>query len=160
MRRVCRTIRLVGRLEKSELMRRLATYDAATLLLKHDEPFGYAWLEAAAIGLPVVVTRGLAVGEAFPTDYPLFVEDRNDTAEVANALRWCASHRGSLASVGRALGEHLHGVCDTKTVVRHKYESILRDAAAPRVKTDPASLLASVLTCDAFGLAQDEWSAA
>lgn len=152
-------IRLLGRLEKSDLMRRLASYDVATLLLKHDEPFGYAWLEAAAIGLPVVVTRGLAVSEAFPSDYPLLVDDRDEATEVASALRWCASHRGSLGSVGQSLGRHLARVCDTSTVVRPRYEEILEGARPPRVKTDLDSLLATVLTCDAFGLAQDEWSA-
>jgi glycosyltransferase involved in cell wall biosynthesis len=151
-------VRLIGRLEKSELLRRLAEYDAAALLLKQDEPFGYAWLEAAAVGLPVVVTRGFAVGEAFPDTYPLFVHDRNDAAEVASALRWCTTHRGSLAAVGQALGHHLAGVCDTFAVIRPRYEAILESAAPPKRKTDCESLMASVLTCDAFGMMHSEWS--
>jgi glycosyltransferase involved in cell wall biosynthesis len=151
-------VRLLGRLEKSDLMRRLAHYDAAVLLLKKEEPFGYAWLEAAAIGLPVVVTKGLAVSEAFPEGYPLLIDDRSDASEVASALRWCATHRSSLAAVGQSLGSHLARVCDTSTVVKPRYEEILRSARSPRATTNPESLLASLLTCDAFGLAQDEWS--
>jgi glycosyltransferase involved in cell wall biosynthesis len=153
-------VRLVGRLEKSELLFRLASYDAAALLLKMDEPFGYAWLEAAAAGLPVIVTRGRAVSEAFPAQYPLFVSDRDDPAEVAAAFRWCGEHRDSLAAVGASLRTHLHDICDTNAVVTPRYAAVLESARPPDVRTDRDTLLASVLTCQAFGLAQDGWSAA
>lgn len=152
-------VRLIGRLEKSDLLRRLGSYDAAALLLKLDEPFGYAWLEAAAAGLPVIVTRGRAVSEAFPAQYPLFVHDRDDPADVAAAFRWCVEHRESLASVGASLRAHLHDICDTHTVVNPRYQAVLESARPPRVHTDRDTLLASVLTCQAFGLAQDGWSA-
>jgi glycosyltransferase involved in cell wall biosynthesis len=149
-------VQLVGRLEKPELMSRLASYDAAALLLKWEEPFGYAWLEAAAAGLPVIVTRGRAVADVFPEDYPLFVEDREDTDAVAASLGWCVSHRGSLASIGAALRRHLSAVCDATTAVNPRYLDILGHAAAPRVKTDMQTLLASALTVDAYAMASEE----
>jgi glycosyltransferase involved in cell wall biosynthesis len=148
-------VQLVGRIEKRDLMARLASYDAAVLLLKREEPFGYAWLEAAAAGLPVVVTRGRAVADVFPEAYPLFVEDRENADAVSAALGWCTSHRGSLASIGAALRRHLSAVCDTATAVNPRYLDILEHAARPRVKTDMETLLASALTVDAYAMAAD-----
>lgn len=150
-------VHLVGRLDKPVLLRRLATYDAAVLLLKLEEPFGYAWLEAAAAGLPVVVTRGHVVGEAFPHDYPLFVNDRDAPSQVADALTFCLDRRDSLDRIGRALGAHLRQRCDTRTVVNPQYEAVLRSAKAPRTPAHCETLVASMLTCDAFGHAQDGW---
>lgn len=148
-----RHIALLGRMEKPALMARLATYDAAALLLKLEEPFGYAWLEAAAAGLPVVVTRGRAVDDAFPQPYPLFVGDRTDPGSVADALRWLLAHREALAPLGAALRTHLHERCDTRTAVTPAYLEILHRAASPRVSTDPEALMAAALTVDAYGLA-------
>jgi glycosyltransferase involved in cell wall biosynthesis len=150
-------VRLIGRVEKAGLLDRLASYDAAVLLLKTDEAFGYAWLEAAAVGLPVIVTRGRAVSETFPADYPLFVGDRDNPEDVAAAIRWCTQHRGSLASAGASLGQHLAAKCDANTVINPRYLEMLESARPPRVGTDRDTLLASVLTCQSFGLAQDGW---
>ncbi len=144
-------VRLLGRMERTELWHRLSTYDAAVLPLKLDEPFGYAWLEAAAAGLPVVVTRGRAVTENFPDSYPLFIDDRDDPLSVAAALGWCLSHRTALAPLGRALHAHLRQRCDTTTAVNPRYERVLASARPPRIATDRNTLLASLLTCDAFG---------
>jgi glycosyltransferase involved in cell wall biosynthesis len=148
-------VRLVGRLEKSDLLARLATYDAAVLLLKLDEPFGYSWLEAASAGLPVIVTRGHAVRDAFPASYPLFVEDRDDADGVAAALFWCLTHRPSLAPVGDALRRHLSATCDTATAVTPRYLDILEHAAPPRTRADAQALLASALTVDAYAMAAE-----
>lgn len=145
-------VRLLGRLEKRELMSRLADYDAAVLLLKRDEPFGYAWLEAAAVGLPVVVTRGYAVSDAFPAPYPLFVDDREDADCVARSILWSLSHRSELATLGAALGAHLSTVCDLKTAVVPRYLGILERAVPPRVPTHMESFLASALTVDAHAM--------
>ncbi len=152
-------VRLIGRVEKAELLRRLPSYDAATLLLKAEEPFGYAWLEAAASGLPVVVTNGHAVAELFPGEYPLFVTDRDDPVAVAEALRWCARHRGTLPALGASLGRHLERRCDTTTVVTPRYLQVLETATAPAVAADVESLLASLLTCHTAALAANEWGA-
>ena len=152
-------VRLVGRLEKTDLLRRLPSYDAATLLLKAEEPFGYAWLEAAAAGLPVVVTKGRAVAELFPGQYPLFVADRDDPSAVAAALRWCARQRASLPTLGASLGRHLERRCDATTVVTPRYLQILEAATAPAVATDVESLLASLVTCHSAALAVNEWGA-
>ncbi|MEQ1756762.1 MAG: glycosyltransferase family 4 protein [Vicinamibacterales bacterium] len=148
-------VRLVGRLEKDDLMARLAGYDVAVLLLKHEEPFGYAWLEAAAAGLPVVVTRGRAVGDVFPTEYPLFVEDRADADGVAGALRWCTSNRASLAPLGRVLRAHLLTTCDTGTAVHPRYLDILESAERPSSSMNVESLLASAVTVDAYAMVLD-----
>jgi glycogen(starch) synthase len=152
-------VRLVGRVEKTELLRRLPSYDAATLLLKAEEPFGYAWLEAAATGLPVVVTKGHAVAELFPGAYPLFVTDRDDPVAVAEALRWCARHRDTLPALGASLGRHLERRCDTTSVVTPRYLQVLETAAAPPVTADVETLLASLLTCHTAALAANEWGA-
>ncbi len=148
-------VRLVGALERASLMTRLPNYDAAVLLLKHEEPFGYAWLEAAAAGLPVLVTRGRAVADAFRSDYPLFVHDRDDRAALAALLTWCVTHRDALPDIGVTLRRHLHATCDTVSAVHPRYLDILEHARAPRVATDLESLLASALTMDAFDLATE-----
>jgi len=145
-------VRLLGRIEKTDLLKRLAEYDAAVLLLKLEEPFGYAWLEAAAVGLPVVVTRGHVVSDAFPSGYPLFVEDRDDPACVASALRWCVASRRSLATLGTDLRQHLFRQCDAVTAVNPRYATILEHAAAPRQRTDVDTLLAAALTVEAYAL--------
>ena len=148
-------VQLVGRLEKRDLMVRLASYDAAVLLLKKEEPFGYAWLEAAAAGLPVVVTRGRAVADVFPEDYPLFVEDREDADHVAGIIGWCLSHRDALAPIAAGLTQRLSAVCDTTSAVNPRYLEILEHAVPPRAKTDAETLLASALTVDAYAMAAE-----
>ena len=148
-------VHLVGRIEKRDLMARLGSYDAAVLLLKREEPFGYAWLEAAAAGLPVIVTRGRAVSDVFPATYPLFVENREDADAVAASLGWCASHRDELASIGASLRQHLAALCDTRTAVNPRYLDILEHAARPRVRADMDTLLASAITADAYAMAAD-----
>jgi glycosyltransferase involved in cell wall biosynthesis len=145
-------VRLVGRLEKSDLLARLAGYDAAMLLLKQEEPFAYASLEAPAAGLPVVITRGHAVADAYPSDYPLFVDDRDDAEAVASALRWCASHRDRLAELGSDLRAHLLRRCDTTTAVNPRYLDILESARVPDRPTDVDALLAGALTVEAHAL--------
>jgi glycogen(starch) synthase len=145
-------VRLRGRIEKSELLTRLATYDAAVLLLKLEEPFGYAWLEAAAAGLPVVVTRGRVVSDAFPAAYPLFVEDRDDPESVASSLHWCAANRDALLDLGRDLRQHLYRQCDAATAVNPRYTDILENAVPPRTRTDPDSLLAAAVTVESYAL--------
>ena len=145
-------VRLPGRIAKSELLARLANYDAAILLLKLEEPFGYAWLEAAAAGLPVIVTRGRAVSDVFPSSYPLFVDDRDEPESVASALRWCVSNKGALAGLGTDLRQHLCRECDAATAVNPRYAAILEQAAPPRTRTDPDTLLAAALTVEAYAL--------
>jgi glycosyltransferase involved in cell wall biosynthesis len=145
-------VRLVGSLEKRDLLTRLAEYDAAILLLKLDEPFGYAWLEAAAAGLPVIVTKGRVVSQAFPSSYPLFVADRDDPASVASSLQWCVANTDALAAIGTTLRRHLFRQCDAPTAVNPRYLSILERATPPRTRTDPDALLSAALTVDAYAL--------
>jgi glycosyltransferase involved in cell wall biosynthesis len=145
-------VRLVGRLEKSDLLARLAGYDAAMLLLKQEEPFAYASLEAPAAGLPVVITRGHAVADAYPSDYPLFVDDRDDAELVSSALRWCASHEHDLPVIGRDLRAHLLRRCDTTTADNPRYLEILEHARAADRPTDVDALLAGALTVEAHAL--------
>jgi glycosyltransferase involved in cell wall biosynthesis len=151
-RRLDGGVRLVGRLEKSDLLARLAEYDAAVLLLKQDEPFAYASLEAPAAGLPVVTTRGHAVVDAYPSSYPLFVDDRDDAEAVASALRWCVSHEQELAALGNELRAHLSCRCDTTTAVNPRYLEILESARVPDRPTDVDALLAGALTVEAHAL--------
>ena len=145
-------VHLPGRIEKNELLTKLARYDAVILLLKLEEPFGYAWLEAAAVGLPVIVTRGRAISDVFPSSYPLFVDDRDDAESVAGAVRWCISNRESLGTLGADLRQHLRRQCDTATAVNPRYATILEQAAPPRTRTHPDTLLAAALTVEAYAL--------
>jgi glycogen(starch) synthase len=145
-------VHLLGRIDRTDLLARLAGYDAAALLLKLEEPFGYAWLEAAAVGLPVIVTRGHVVSEAFPSGYPLFVDDRDDAESVASAVGWCVSNKNALAGLGTDLRRHLIRQCDAVTAVNPCYATILQEAAAPRARTDPDALLAAALTVEAYAL--------
>jgi glycosyltransferase involved in cell wall biosynthesis len=151
-RRLGDRVRVLGRIEKSDLMSRLAGYDAAVLLLKLTEPFAYASLEAPAAGLPVVITRGHAVADAYPTDYPLFVDDRDDVESVASALRWCVSHERELAALGTGLREHLVRSCDTTTAVNPRYLEILESACVRGRPTNVDALLAGALTVEAHAL--------
>jgi glycosyltransferase involved in cell wall biosynthesis len=145
-------VRIVGRVEKGDLLRSLAEYDAAVLPLKLDEPFGYAWLEAAAVGLPVIVTRGRVVSDVFPATYPLFVEDRDDPECIASALQWCVANKSTLDTVGTDLRQHLFHQCDSATAVNPRYTAILEHAVSPRRRTDPDSLLSAALTVEAYAL--------
>lgn len=151
-RRLDGRVRLLGRIEKSDLMARLAGYDVAMLLLRLNEPFAYASLEAPAAGLPVVITRGHAVVDAYPADYPLFVDDRDDAESVASALRWCVSHERELAALGTGLREHLVRRCDTPTVVNPRYLEILESACVRGRPTNVDALLAGALTVEAHAL--------
>jgi glycosyltransferase involved in cell wall biosynthesis len=154
-RRLDDRVRLVGRLEKSDLLARLDGYDAAVLLLKQEEPFAYASLEAPAAGLPVAITRGHAVADAYPPDYPLFVDDRDDAEAVASALRWCASHRDRLAELGSDLRAHLLRRCDTTTAVNPRYLEILENARVADRPTDVDALLAGALTVETHALSMN-----
>jgi glycosyltransferase involved in cell wall biosynthesis len=145
-------VRLVGRLEKPDLLARLAGYDAAVLLLKQEEPFAYVSIEAPAAGLPVVITRGSAVADAYPAHYPLFIDDRDDEASVAAALQWCAAHAAELPALGRDLRAHLLRACDTTTVVNPRYLAILEHARAAERPTDIDALLAGAITVEAHAL--------
>jgi glycosyltransferase involved in cell wall biosynthesis len=154
-RRLDGRVRFVGRLEKSDLLARLAGYDAAVLLLKQEEPFGYVSFEAPAAGLPVVITRGYAVADAYPADYPLFIDDRDDEASVAGALQWCAAHAAELPALGRDLRAHLLRWCDATTVVNPRYLDILEHARAAGRPTDIDGLLAGAITVEAHALAMN-----
>jgi glycogen synthase len=151
-RRLDGRVRVVGRIEKADLLARLADYDLAMLLLKLDEPFAYASLEAPAAGLPVVITRGHAVADAYPASYPLFVDDRDDATSVASALRWCVSHERELAALGGDLREHLRRQCDTTTAVNPRYLEILESACVQGRPTNVDALLAGALTVEAHAL--------
>lgn len=136
-------VRLLGQLPRPELLSRLAEYDAAVMLLSDLEPFGYAPLEAAAAGLPVILTSGPGVRECFPADYPLTVSDRSNPQEIARLINWCLEHRSALPTLGRDLCASLQSKCDLEERVIPAYLRRL-DALSPNPgKHSLSGLLAS-----------------
>ena len=119
-------VNLLGFMRREDLLLRLTDYDAAILLLSSREPFGYAPLEAAAAGLPVILNSGVGIAECFPTDYPLLVQDRDNAADVGSKIDWCIQNRGHLRALGLGLREGLKAHCDFDSVVMPAYLRTIR----------------------------------
>jgi glycosyltransferase involved in cell wall biosynthesis len=139
-------VNVLGFIPREELLSRLTGYDAAILLLSNTEPFGYAPLEAAAAGLPVILTSGVGVAECFPKDYPLLVGDRSDSAEAASKLHWCILNRGGLRALGLHLRENLKVQCDFNSVVMPAYLRTIEACPVNEGGFDVDGLLSSYMT--------------
>jgi glycosyltransferase involved in cell wall biosynthesis len=139
-------VNVLGFMPREELLSRLTDYDAAILLLSNTEPFGYAPLEAAAAGLPVILTSGVGVAECFPKDYPLLVDDRNDAADTASKLDWCLLNRGGLRALGLRLRDDLKVHCDFDSVVMPAYLRTIQACPVGEGKFNVESLLSSYMT--------------
>jgi len=117
-------VRFSGFVDDAALADRYAAADAAIFLSEY-EGFGLPALEAAARGVPLVVSRAPALGEVF-RDAALLVDPRDET-EIAAALdRVLADERlrSGLAGAGRALAAR-HSWADTARRTR----DALRQAA-------------------------------
>jgi glycosyltransferase involved in cell wall biosynthesis len=139
-------VNLLGFVTREELLSRLTDYDAAILLLSSHEPFGYAPLEAAAAGLPVILTSGVGIAECFPTDYPLLVHDRGDAADVANKMDWCVVNRGGLRALGLRLRDELKVHCDFDSVVMPAYLRTIQACPISAGNFSVEGLLSSYMT--------------
>jgi len=96
-------VRLSGFVEDDALADRYAAADAAVFLSEY-EGFGLPALEAAARGVPLVVSRAPSLGEVF-RDAALLVDPRDETAIAAALDRVLTDEalRARLGEAGRAL---------------------------------------------------------
>jgi glycogen(starch) synthase len=143
-------VNVLGFMPREELLLRLTDYDAAIFLLNNTEPFGYAPLEAAAAGLPVILTSGVGSAECFPKDYPLLIRDRNDAADAASKMDWCVVHRGALRALGLRLRADLKVHCDFDSVAMPAYLRTIQTCPIGEGKFSVESLTASYLTSKLF----------
>lgn len=143
-------INILGFMPREELLMRLTNYDAALLLLSSHEPFGYAPLEAAAAGLPVILTSGVGIAECFPMDYPLLIQDRNNAADAASKMNWCIQNRGCLRDLGLRLRDDLKVHCDFDSVAMPAYLRTVRACPIGEGKFSVEGLTASYLTSKLF----------
>ena len=132
-------VAFVGQLPRPELLARLPNYAAALLLLSDTEPFGYAPVEAGALGLPVIVTSGAGAVEWFPQDYPLIVQDRDSAAEVASKLNLVAEQPMLIQSAMADLQDALRRHCDFSSVTLPAYRRALQ--SIPRRRPMPEQAL-------------------
>jgi glycosyltransferase involved in cell wall biosynthesis len=117
-------VRFSGYVEEAPLADRYAAADAAVFLSEY-EGFGLPALEAAARGVPLVVSRAPALGEVF-RDAALLVDPRDET-EIATALERVLTDqalRARLVEAGRALAAR-HSWADT---ARRTREALLEAA--------------------------------
>jgi glycosyltransferase involved in cell wall biosynthesis len=109
--------RLSGFVEDVGLAERYAAADAAVFLSEY-EGFGLPALEAAARGVPLVVSRSPALGEVF-RDAALLVDPRDESAVAAalDRLLTDAALRAGLVEAGRALAAR-HSWAETARLTR------------------------------------------
>lgn len=139
-------VSVLGFMAREEMISRLTDYDAAILLLSRNEPFGYAPLEAAAAGLPVILTSGVGIAECFPDDYPLMIHDRNNAADAASKIDWCVLNPGRLRALGLQLRDQLKVYCDFNSVVLPAYLRTIRTCPVGKGRHTVEGLIASYMT--------------
>jgi glycosyltransferase involved in cell wall biosynthesis len=110
-------VRFSGFVEDPALADRYAAADAAVFLSEY-EGFGLPALEAAARGVPLVVSRAPSLGEVF-RDAALLVDPRDEWAVAAALDRVLAdpSTRDGLVEAGRALAAR-HSWAETARLTR------------------------------------------
>jgi glycosyltransferase involved in cell wall biosynthesis len=131
-------VRIHGQLEKRHLLKQLEQADLAIMLLSPDEPFAYAPIEAAVAGLPVVLPSNVSNAAYFPSKYPLLIRNRDDAAEVAEAISQHADSfvkRQSLSvNLFTALKTHLDLHANIIPLY-HQYIQTILDAPAAQART-------------------------
>jgi glycosyltransferase involved in cell wall biosynthesis len=110
-------VRLSGFVEDDALAARYAAADAAVFLSEY-EGFGLPALEAAARGVPLVVSRAPSLGEVF-RDAALLVDPRDETAVAAAVDRVLGEEalRARLVEAGLALASR-HSWADAARLTR------------------------------------------
>ncbi len=135
---------------RDELLAMLPSYTAAVLPLIYFEPFGYAPVEAAAVGLPVITTTGPGAAECFPAGYRLFLQDRESDRELADLMEWCIVERSAARAEALSLQKELRRRCDFTRVVFPAYERVLRSLEPRHSRHDERSVLASHRTASLY----------
>jgi len=145
---------LHGFCDKGDLLARVRRHHVAVLLLKDEEPFGYAPLEAASAGLPVILTRRPGAAECLRGEYPLFVDRRDDSAEVASRMAWCMEHPLQLAEAAAGARADFRAHCDLDAVTLPAYGAALAGCPVNPVPVSIEALLANARTADFYARAR------
>lgn len=108
-------------IDQKQLNQALSQYHAAIMLLSPKEPFGYAVMEAFVSNLPVIVTKGGGFSEVTPENYPLFVDDRDNAADVAAKMEICITKLPAIYAMMDGFKQHLKEHCDFETITAPRY---------------------------------------
>jgi glycosyltransferase involved in cell wall biosynthesis len=137
-------ITLAEPVRKHELLSSLSRYDAAVMLLNDPEAFGYAPLEAAAAGLPVIFPRSSGVSGFLPDDDPLLLHTRVHARATAETMARCVDDPAWAAVHARRQREALSTACDLEKSVLPAYLDVLHSLKpTPEVPDLEATLLTS-----------------
>jgi glycosyltransferase involved in cell wall biosynthesis len=129
---------------QQELLAGLSRYDAAVMLLNPQEAFGYAPLEAAAAGLPVIFPRSSGVASFLPEDDPLLLRERENAWATAETMARCVDNPAWAAAHALRQREALMQACDLEQAVLPAYLDVLRILKpSPPVPNLEAALLAN-----------------
>ncbi|GLB82078.1 transferase [Mycobacterium kiyosense] len=113
--KVLKATRFVGHLHHDELLAALHRADAA-VLPSHYEPFGLAALEAAAAGIPLVVSNTGGLGEAVIDGVTGVSCPPRDVAALARAVAKVLDDPGAAQRRARAARDRLTSDFDWQTV--------------------------------------------
>jgi glycosyltransferase involved in cell wall biosynthesis len=125
---IARRVRFVG--ERSDVPRLLSAADVHCQPNTSPEPFGIAFVEALAAGLPVV-TASLGAAAEIVTPACGILTAPGDARALADALRRLIADPGLRRMLGAAGPARARELCDPRTQMRRLCETI-RDAARAR----------------------------
>jgi glycosyltransferase involved in cell wall biosynthesis len=117
-RRLSDRVRFHGRIDDAALIS--ARFAAADLFVwpAVDEPFGMAFLEAQAHGLPCLAGAGGGVRDVIRSGETGLTVEPGDAAAFADGLRQLAADRARLRAMGAAARRFVHGERDLETAAR------------------------------------------
>jgi glycogen synthase len=120
---------LLGLRSQRELMQLYANYDAFLFPSAEREPFGFAPIEAAACGLPPIITRHVGAAERLVDGVHCLKIERT-VVELTDVMRRVIGGEIDLARIGRA-GQRLVASDLSFTRCLDQIESVLRAHARP-----------------------------
>lgn len=124
-------VRSLGCAFGTEKLRQIAAFDVF-LHPSRNEGMPIAVLEAAALGLPCVVSRETNLGEAIEAFEAGIVLERNDPARIAEALERCAALRacGDLPALGARARGMIAAEFDWARIARRSFAALYGIEAA------------------------------
>ena len=124
-------VHLKGSCPQAELMGRLAAYDIFAFPTREREPFGFAPLEAAAVGCVPLVTRTCGFSEWFVHHVHVIKCDRRAPA-LADALAAAMGGAVDLTAMGRRVASVVRRDFTLERLLPRIEEILERAAAQPR----------------------------
>lgn len=106
------SVQLHGFCEPQALRELLDSMHIAVFPLSADEPFAFVVIEALQAGLSTVVSKEAGVAEFLPQDYPFFIQDRNEPAQIADVLEQLISDKTAAYEWCHLLQEAVLENCD------------------------------------------------